>query len=82
MPDWTLADAAAWLDPAVTEPQLRSIVNAVGVQPVPQNNRPHGHRGRPTARYDVAEIIALHAALYPWLARRDPANVADAIIVT
>jgi len=81
MADWTLAEAAAWLDPAITEDQLRAVVLAIGVEPVPQNNRHHERRGRPVKRYDVAGIIKLHRALFPWLDARDPADVAEAIIV-
>ena len=80
--DWTLAEAAAWLDPAITEPELRALVKICGIDAVPQTHRPHDRRGRPTARYDVTETLRLHAALYPWLATKDPPDVADAIIVS
>jgi hypothetical protein len=62
----TLAEAAAVLDPPISERQLRAIVGALRWQPLGQ--RRDGRPGRPAARYDAGEILKLHAALAPWLA--------------
>src|SRR5262245_33989129 len=69
MPDtWTLPEAADWLDPPITLWDLRAIINALGIKPVPQKGQRHGQGpGRPRDRYEVAEIIRLHNALLPWL---------------
>ena len=63
----TLAEAAMVLDPPVSERQLRAIVAALHREP--SGHRRNGRAGRPAARYDAAEIMKLHAALAPWLAR-------------
>lgn len=80
---WTLREAAAWLDPEITEADLTALVRIRGlhVEAVPVTV-PQERRGRPARRYDVAEIIALHRALMPWLARGDHGLLADAEIVT
>jgi hypothetical protein len=62
----TLSEAAAVLDPPMTERQLRAIVSALGWQPC--GTRRDGRSGRPAAQYDAAEVMRLHAALAPWLA--------------
>lgn len=63
----TLAEAATMLDPPVSERQLRAIVAALRWQP--SGVRYTGRAGRPAPRYDAAELMRLHAALAPWLAR-------------
>lgn len=69
--DWTLAEAASWLDPPITEDQLRAVVNALGIKPVtPAPARVVRSAGRPARRYAAVEIMSLHAALAPWLPRR------------
>lgn len=61
----TLAEAAAMLDPPVSERQLRAIVSALRWQPSGQ--RRTGRQGFPALTYDSAEILKLHGALTPWL---------------
>jgi len=61
----TLSEAAAMLDPPMTERQLRAIVAALHWQPSGQ--RRDGRPGRPAARYDAADLMRLHDALTPWL---------------
>lgn len=63
----TLAEAAAVLDPPISERQLRAIVAALRWQPAGHHRT--GQAGRPAARYDAAELMKLHAALAPWLTR-------------
>jgi len=62
----TLSEAAAVLNPPVTEQQLRQIVSALGWKPA--GNRHTGKRGRPWPVYDAARLLELHAALVPFLA--------------
>ena len=66
---WTLAEAASWLDPPVTEDQLRRLVVTLGIRPVRQPAPPGGwrHAGRPAKRYSAVEIMHLHSAVTPWL---------------
>lgn len=61
----TLAEAATVLEPAMTEAQLRAIVTALGWQA--DSHRHTGRAGRPTAAYDATRIMALHAALTPFM---------------
>lgn len=64
----TLAEAAALLEPPVTEYQLRHIIRQLpGITPA--GVRRAGHIGRPEHTYDAGEIMRLHAALTPWLTR-------------
>ena len=63
----TLSEAAAVLDPPMTEQQLRQIVSALGWKPA--GNRHTGKRGRPWPVYDAEEILKLHAAIAPWLGK-------------
>lgn len=69
----TLAEAADVLDPPVTEQQLRAIIRALSIKPAGWRHTQPG-RGHPTAAYEVADLMRLHAALYPWLARRIAEN--------
>ena len=62
----TLSEAAAVLNPPVTEQQLRQIVSALGWKPA--GNRHTGKRGRPWPVYNADELLRLHAALVPFLA--------------
>lgn len=62
---WTLDEAAALLDPAMTVEQLRHLVQAAGLQPV--GTRRTGRRGRPAPTYDSAVLLRAHAALAPLL---------------
>ena len=62
----TLGEAAAVLNPPVTEQQLRQIVSALGWKPA--GNRHIGKRGRPWPVYDATRLLELHAALVPFLA--------------
>jgi hypothetical protein len=70
--DWTLAEAAGWLHPAVSEDQLRELVHALRIAPVPAARAPRGQAGRPARRYLAVEIMSLHAAVAPWLIRSSP----------
>lgn len=61
----TLAEASEILEPAMTEQQLRTIITALGWKPAGWRHR-HG-RGHPWPEYDATRILALHAALVPFL---------------
>ncbi len=63
---WTIAEAAAWLDPPIEEERLHWIIRALRIQPV-RMSRPQARRGRPVDHYAVAEIIDLHRAVMRWL---------------
>jgi hypothetical protein len=60
----TLAEAAAILDPPMTERQLRAIVTALRWQPC--EYRRTGRAGRPAPAYDAAMLLRLGAALAPF----------------
>jgi len=60
----TLAEAAAILEPPVTERQLRAIITALGWQP--SGWRHTGRAGRPAPAYDATRIMELHTALVPF----------------
>jgi hypothetical protein len=66
----TLREAAAaitdTIGPPVTEIQLRLIVRALGWAPVEHRRLPVG---RPAPAYKAEELMRLHAAISPWLAR-------------
>ena len=63
----TLAEAAAVLEPPVTEYQLRHIIHQLpGITPA--GARRQGRPGRPELTYRAADLMRLHAALVPWLA--------------
>lgn len=64
----TIAEAAALLDPPMSVHQLRHAIAAIRLQPSGVHRT--GQSGRPSARYDAAELMRLHAALTPWLAPR------------
>lgn len=64
-PQLTIREAAAWLDPPITEEQLAALIHVAGVQPV--GKRRLGRRGRPADTYDAAELMRLHGALMEWL---------------
>ena len=59
----TIAEAAAILDPPVTERQLRAIITALGWKA--DAWRQTGRPGHPAAAYDAARIMRLHEALVP-----------------
>jgi len=59
----TLAEAAAILDPPVTERQLRAIITALGWQP--DGQRRTGKPGNPALTYSSKALMELHAALIP-----------------
>ena len=63
----TLAEAVTVLQPPLTERQLRQIIGALGWQP--SGHRRNGHAGRPMHTYDAQQILALHAAIAPFIAR-------------
>ena len=62
---FTIAEAAQILEPAMTEPQLHAIIRALGWKP--DGHRHTGTGGRPPVTYDAARLLALHAALIPFL---------------
>lgn len=64
---FTLAEAVTVLDPPMTEQQLRMIVRALGWQPA--GKRYTGRSGHPGSTFDAAELMRLHAALIPFMAR-------------
>jgi hypothetical protein len=66
-PSWTIDEAVAWLDPAVTRRQLSTLISTLGVKPVGQAP---STGGRPANLYDTAEIMRLHAGVVEWLAPR------------
>ena len=61
----TLAEAAAVLEPPLTEAQLREILHALRWEP--DGWRRTGKRGHPWPEYDAAALMKLHAALVPFL---------------
>jgi len=61
----TLGEAAAVLDPPLTEAQLRAIVTALRWPA--EGYRRTGRAGRPAPCYDWARLAGLHAALVPFL---------------
>jgi hypothetical protein len=61
----TIAEAAAVLDPPMTEDQLRAIVTALGWKP--HGARHTGRAGRPTAAYDATRLMQMHAAIAPFI---------------
>lgn len=63
--EFTLAEAATVLEPAITEQQLRAIIRALGWPP--SGKRYTGRAGNPMATYDAARIMELHAAITPFL---------------
>lgn len=64
---WTIDDAAALLDPAMTHAQVRALVTIAGLKPI--GKRPPGARGgRPAAVYDVEALIRGHAVVVALLA--------------
>ncbi len=63
-PSLTLAEAAAILQPPLTERQLRAIVTALAWQP--SGHRRTGRAGRPAPAYDAAMLLRLGAALAPF----------------
>jgi hypothetical protein len=71
--EFTLAEAATVLEPAITERQLRAIVRALGWQPSAWRHTGRG-RSHPVACYDASEIIALHGALTPFMRAAVPAG--------
>jgi hypothetical protein len=72
--DWTLAEAASWLDPPIGEAQLAALVKALRIQPVKPATSPGQARqpGRPARRYLAVELMFLHAAITPWLVLNRP----------
>ena len=61
----TLAEAAAILDPPMTERQLRAIITALAWQP--DGHRRTGRIGHPWPAYDATRLMQLHAALVPFI---------------
>jgi hypothetical protein len=63
-PSWTVDEACAWLDPAITRRQLSTLISVLGIKRVGQ--RP-STGGRPANLYDVGEVMRLHAGVSEWL---------------
>jgi hypothetical protein len=61
----TIAEAAAILDPPMTEDQLHCIVRALGWRP--DDRRRNGRPGPPAYAYDATRIMRLHSALIPFI---------------
>jgi hypothetical protein len=62
---FTIAEAAAVLDPPMTEKQLRKIIFELGWRPA--GWRYTGRSGHPISTWDMARIQRLHIALLPFL---------------
>lgn len=62
----TLAEASQVLNPPLSERQLRQIIGALGWQP--SGHRRNGRRGHPVFTYAAADLLALHAAVSPFIA--------------
>jgi hypothetical protein len=65
--EWTIDEAASWLDPPITAGKLRALVSVAEIEP--SGRRPTGHSGPGIKIYDASEILALHAAIAPWLVK-------------
>ena len=63
----TIAEAVTVLSPPVGEQQLRQIIRALGWKP--SGHRHTGRDGRPAATFEASQIMRLHAALVPFLAK-------------
>lgn len=61
----TIEEMVTILDPPLTVPQLRALVQAVGLEP--QGARYTGRRGRPGSCYKASELMRLHAAVVPLM---------------
>jgi len=61
----TLAEAAALLEPPLTEAQLREILHALRWKPTAV--RRTGRPGHPVPVYPADELMRLHAAITPFL---------------
>lgn len=68
---WTVEDATALLDPAMSVEQVRALIRAAGIQPA--GHRRTGRRGRPAETYDAEVILQAHAALVPFLVAAETA---------
>lgn len=63
----TLAEASGFLDPFVSEEQLRLLIKALRI---PKAGARHtGRAGHPENTYDAAELLRLHSDVAPWLVR-------------
>lgn len=62
---FTLGEAAAVLDPAMTEDELRAIIRALHWKPA--GKRYTGRGGHPFDTFDMARIQRLHIALRPFM---------------
>lgn len=61
----TLSEAAKWLDPPMTEEQLRGLVHVARLRP--RGFRRSGGAGRPARTYPMAKLNLLHAAVAPLI---------------
>jgi hypothetical protein len=74
VPLWTLEEASAWFAesgiPIETE-RLRLIIRALKWKPA--GATPSGQAGgRGQARYPIADLMKLHAAVAPWIVAQGP----------
>jgi hypothetical protein len=66
-PEFTLREAASFLDPPISARQLAAIVKALMI--TPNGRRYTGRPGPPEHTYNSAELIRLHTAVSAWLTR-------------
>lgn len=64
-PGLTIIEACAWLDPQISVKTLHGLVTLLEIGHV--GTRRRAGKGRPAYVYDLAELMALHAAVCPWL---------------
>jgi hypothetical protein len=74
VPLWTLEEASGWFAESglpIEEERLRLIIRALKWKPV--SHAPSGPAGgRGQARYSIADLMRLHAAVAPWIAMQGP----------
>jgi hypothetical protein len=64
-PEWTIAEACAWLHPEISPEVLGGIVKLLRIEPV--GVRHLDTPGRPPATFDGGVLMAVHAGVSPWL---------------
>lgn len=63
---WTIDDAAALLNPAMSAAQVRALVTIAGLEPIGKR-RPGARGGRPAAVYDMGALMRAHAVVVALL---------------
>lgn len=61
----TVKELADLLDPPLTAQQLTHLIYLLDLKPC--GYRRSGQRGRPAALYEARKIMAVHAALVPYI---------------